>query len=314
MGSRMSDDRHLPVMVNEVLEHLALKADGAYLDLTSGLGGHLKALSQKTNSAARLYGLDKDSKAVEIALENLKGISQSLKIIPSSYSNIETVIKQFEDKKFDGILFDLGLSSYQIDDPDRGFSFRYDGPLDMRFDSESVSKTAADLVNELDEDDLKDIFKDFGEERNARTIAKEIVRERQEAMILTTTQLRNIVNRVVPPPFQVKSLARIFQALRIAVNSELDQLQKTLPIIMNLLNQGARLVFLTYHSLEDRIVKHFFQNEVKGCTCPDRLAVCVCGFTPQLKIITKKAILPTKVEIDKNNRARSAKLRVAEKI
>jgi 16S rRNA (cytosine1402-N4)-methyltransferase len=314
MGSRMSDGHHLPVMVDEVLAHLALKADGAYLDLTSGLGGHLKALSQKTDSAARLYGLDKDSKAVEIALNNLEGISQSLKIIPSSYSNIETVIKQFEDKKFDGILFDLGLSSYQIDNPERGFSFQHDGPLDMRFDSESVNKTAADLVNELDENELKKIFKEFGEERNARKIAKEIVRERQRAMILTTIQLSNLVSRVVPPPFQVKSLARIFQALRIAVNNELEQLQKTLPIIINLLNHGARLVFLTYHSLEDRIVKHFFQNEAKGCICPDRLPVCVCGHTPQLKIITKKAIIPTKAEINKNKRARSAKLRVSEKI
>lgn len=310
----MSDDRHLPVMVEEVLEHLVLKTDGAYLDLTSGLGGHLKALSQNTKSVARLYGLDKDSKAVEIAQYNLKGVSQSVKIVPSSYTDIETVIKQFKDKKFDGILFDLGLSSYQIDDPERGFSFRFDGPLDMRFDSKTVSKTAADLVNELDEDELKKIFKDFGEERNAKKIAKEIVRERQKEMILTTTQLRNLVNRIIPPPFQIKSLARIFQALRITVNNEIEQLEKTLPKTLKLLNQGARLAVLTYHSLEDRIVKQFYSYEAKGCICPDRLPVCACGHTPQLKIITKKAILPTNMEIIKNNRARSAKLRVAEKI
>lgn len=310
----MSDDRHLPVMVNEVLEHLVVKKDGAYLDLTSGLGGHLIALSQNTNSAARLYGLDKDKKAVEIARCNLNGISQAFKIIPSSYTDIKTATKQFEDKKFDGILFDLGLSSYQIDDPERGFSFRYDGPLDMRFDSDSKIKSASDLVNELDENELTRIFKEFGEERNAKKIAKQIVRERQDAMIITTTQLRDIINRVVPPPFQVKSLARIFQALRIAVNKELEQLQSALPQVLSYLKQEGRLVIITYHSLEDRIVKQFFQKEAKGCICPDDIPVCICGHTPQLKIITKKAIAPTKAEINRNNRARSAKLRIAEKI
>ena len=310
----MSEFRHLPIMVEEVVEALTQNKEGVYLDLTVGLGGHLMALGKSLTSGAQLYGLDRDAQAIEIATTNLQELSQTTNLVNASYDEIDEIVNQFDNRSFDGILLDLGLSSMQIDDSRRGFSFQAEGPLDMRFDQEGSDETAADLINNRSEKELTDIFYRFGEERKARRLAKIIVRERQKEMILTTVQLAEIINNETPPPYQTKTLARIFQALRIAVNQELDKLELALPKIIELLNKGGRLAVLTYHSLEDRIIKQFFRNMVDGCTCPEGLAVCVCGWEPVIKIITKKAIAPKNAEIEQNSRARSAKLRVAEKI
>lgn len=301
-------------MVDEVVAYLVSNKDGIYCDLTVGSGGHLKAISKVLNKAACLYGLDKDPSAVIKAKDNLKDCSQLKDIICASYSEIDTVVDRLNIKDFDGILLDLGISSQQIDDPKRGFSFRFDSPLDMRFNPDSETKTAADLINNSSERQLSEIIYKFGEERNANRIARAIVRERQKKMILTTAHLTEIIKKVVKSSFQVKTLARVFQALRIAVNSELEQLEEVLPEGVALLKTGGRIAILSYHSLEDRLVKRFFQQEAKGCICPPEFSVCVCNHKPSLKIITKKAISPRPWEIEQNNRARSAKLRVAEKI
>jgi len=310
----MIDYLHLPVLVDEVVGNLVTKPDGAYLDLTVGLGGHLKAISKATSSGARLYGLDRDGKAVVLAKENLKDCKQTIRLVCASYDTIDEVVGDFENKEFDGILLDLGISSLQLDDPQRGFSFRFDGPLDMRFDSDAESRTAGDLINTLSEKEIAEIIKVYGEERSAGRLARAIVRERQKEMILTTSQLSEIVKRNVKPVHANKSLARVFQAFRIAVNGELERLEEVLPKIVDILKINGRLAVLTYHSLEDRIIKSFFRKLVKGCVCPDSFDICVCGVKPTLKIITRKAIKPSETELTENSRARSAKLRVAERV
>jgi len=314
MAVRENDPQHLPVMAGEVVNLLITNKEGAYVELTSGLGGHLKALAKELDPKARLYGLDKDPAAVELAKKNLASCKQVRKIIRAPYSEIDTVVGQMEDKVFDGILLDLGLSSAQLDDVKRGFSFRLDGPLDMRFDTQSGEKTAADLINSLSEHKLAEIIRSFGEERLARRLARAIVRERQKTLIRTTRQLARIVTETVTPPYQRKSLARVFQAFRIAVNSELEELQDVLPKAFVLLKAGGRLAVISYHSLEDRIVKRFFQKEAKGCICPPELQECVCKPTPRAKIITRKVLTPKEREKEQNPRSRAAKLRVAEKI
>lgn len=310
----MSRAEHSPVLVNEVTSHLAGSTDGAFLDLTVGLGGHIKALAEAVSDKARFYGVDRDSKAVEIAKENLSHLHQTVDLVSASYHTIDSIINNFIDKQFDGILLDLGVSSMQIDQSERGFSFRFDGPLDMRFDSNENLDTAADLVNSLSEVKLSQIFFEFGEERNSRKIAKQIVRERQKEMILTTSRLKDTISSIVPDRFLNKSLARIFQALRIAVNQELDKLKEVLPICVDLLKPTGRLAVISYHSLEDRIVKQSFAAMVKGCTCPPEFPQCVCGKEPLIKRVTRKPIVPSEEEISFNPRARSAKLRVVERL
>lgn len=261
-----------------------------------------------------MYGLDRDPAAVEQAKRTLRNCGNLKGIACSVYGAIDSVVERFDDKTFDGVLLDLGVSSEQLDDPQRGFSFRLEGPLDMRFDRQSGGRTAADLINTLSEKRLAEIIRDFGEEKNAARLARAIVRERQKKMILTTAQLSRIVLQVARAPYQSKSLARVFQALRIAVNRELEQLAEVLPKAVSLLKTGGRIAVLSYHSLEDRIVKRFFRQKAKGCICPEELAVCVCGLEPTLKIVTAKALTPKESERRQNPRARSAKLRVAEKI
>ncbi len=311
---RMNEYSHLPVMVNEIVSFLTLQKDGSYIDLTAGLGGHLKAFSANLSQDAKLFGTDRDRAAVEIARQNLTDCPQQVVIAEVPYSTIDKILPELSVSSFDGILLDLGLSSLQIDDAARGFSFQEDGPLDMRFDPQLSGRTAGDLLNESSEKELTEIFFSYGEEKQARRIAKAIVKERQKGVMETTMQLKQIIDSVIFPPYQKKTLARIFQSLRIALNSELDELKTVLPKLIPLLNQSGRLAVLSYHSLEDRIVKRFFQQMHKGCVCPPEFAVCVCGIEPSLKILTKKALIPTSEEIKANPRARSAKLRVAEKI
>ena len=295
-------------------QYLVTGSNGVFLDLTAGSGGHLRTFAEKSGENARVYGLDRDPAAVARATKNLAGLVQYRKIACAPYLTVDEVVGDFEDREFDGILLDLGLSSTQLDDPERGFSFRFDGPLDMRFAPESGIETAADLINRLSDDKLAKIIKDFGEERMARRIAKAIVRERQIEMILTTARLSQIVRQAVKPPHQNKSLARVFQAFRIAVNRELDQLTDVLPKVVALLKTGGRMAVISYHSLEDRIVKRFIQQQEKGCICPDNFAVCMCGIKPSLKRVTRGADTPGEAEMESNPRARSAKLRVAEKL
>ena len=314
MKQNQSEYSHQPVMVDEVVSYLVTDKDGVYVDLTAGLGGHLRELAKKLNKEARLYGIDKEESALKKAKEKLEDVEQKVELINDTYGNIEHIAEGFRDKKFDGALLDLGLSSWQLDDPERGFTFSGTGPLDMRFDQSAQVPTAADLVNKLNEKGLYEIIRDFGEEKRARQIAAAIVRERQKGMILTSSQLAGIVKSNVNPPHQNKSLARVFQALRIAVNKELETLKAALPIIVSLLNKHGRVAVITYHSLEDRIVKHTFRDLAKDCTCPPGLPQCVCNASPQLKVITRRPVFPSDQEIKSNPRSRSAQLRVAEKI
>jgi len=314
MNRNQSEYLHQPVLADEVVSYLVTDKDGAYVDLTAGLGGHLEELAKKLNKDARLYGIDKDESALKKAKEKLKDVVQKVELINGSYGNIEHIAEGIRDKTFDGALLDLGLSSLQLDDPGRGFTFSGEGPLDMRFDQSAQIPTAADLVNKLNEKGLNEIIRNFGEEKRARQIAAAIVRERQKGMILTSAQLAGIVKSIINPPHQNKSLARVFQALRIAVNKELETLKAALPIIVSLLNKHGRIAVITYHSLEDRIVKHTFRDLAKDCICPPGLPQCVCNTSPQVKVITRRPVFPSDEEISSNPRSRSAQLRVAEKI
>ncbi len=314
MNRKQSEYSHQPVLADEVVSYLVTDKDGAYVDLTVGLGGHLLALAGKLSEKARLYGVDKDQSALNRAKEKLAAVEQKIELVSGSYGDIDHIVEELADKKFDGALLDLGLSSLQLDDPQRGFTFGAEGTLDMRFDQSAQIPTAADLVNKLNEKGIYEIIWDFGEEKRARRIAAAIVKERQKEMILTSSQLARIVKSIVHHPHQTKSLARVFQALRIAVNKELDTLKAALPKIVEILNKGGRIAVISYHSLEDRIVKHTFRNLAKTCVCPPGLPQCVCNVQPQLKLITKRPIIAGDDEIRSNPRGRSALLRVAEKI
>ena len=314
MNPGRNEYEHQPVLVEEIIKLLITDSSGSYIDLTAGLGGHMAALAGRLETDAKLFGIDKDKEALERAAEKLKTLKQSVELKWGSYVEINTVMAEFGVDGFDGALLDLGLSSLQIDKAERGFSFSNDGPLDMRFDKDSAVSTAADLVNNLSERELTQIFREYGEERRSKFVAAGIVRERQEKMILTTSQLADIVRSEIHPPHQVKSLARIFQALRIAVNSELESLKSALPKIVKCLKTGGRLAVISYHSLEDRIVKNCFRNLLGSCTCPPDFPVCVCGAKAEVKLITKKPLYPTEAEISSNPRSRSARLRVVEKV
>ena len=309
-----SERSHVPVLVDEVVRLLATRPNGAYLDLTVGGGGHLRALSGRLDSQARLYGIDRDPEAAATARISLAELPQRVTIVNASYAEAEAVAADLGDALFDGILLDLGLSSLQLDDPDRGFTYRFDGPLDMRFDPQSGDPTAADLINSLEEKELVHLLRTYGEESRARRLAEAIVRERRARMVVTTRQLADIVERIVPHRDLNKSLARVFQAFRIAVNRELETLEAALPRLIELLTAGGRLAVISYHSLEDRLGKRLFQFEAKGCICPPESPVCICGHTPRLRAVTRRPVVPTAVEIANNSRARSAKLRVAERL
>lgn len=314
MPNQPSEYGHLPVLADKVVDLMVTDIGGAYLDLTLGLGGHVEALSDKLESSARIYGVDRDADAVAQAEKRLTGRANVRKLIAASYGDLAGTVEQFEDQKFDGMLVDLGLSSSQLDDPERGFSHRFDGPLDMRFDLVGTGLTAGDLINSWDEKRLTKLIRDFGEDRNAARIAAQIVRERQEGMILTTSQLADIVSQVVREQHRNKTLARVFQAFRIAVNRELEILENALPVFLDHLRAGGRLVVIAYHSLEDRIVKNFFRTQARGCICPPEIPICVCDRIPTIELVTRRVIKAEEAEIRNNPRARSARLRVVQKV
>lgn len=302
---------HISVLADEVIENLNIKEDGIYVDLTLGKGGHSKKILQRLSSKGRLIGLDQDQDALNAAKENLKYFS-NVSFIKSNFENIDKVLEDLGICKIDGALMDIGVSSYQIDNKDRGFSYMNDGPLDMRMDREN-ELTAAKVLNEYPTDQLVRIFSSYGEERYSKTIARKIVQRRAEKPFESTFDLRDLIQKTSrsnePHPEK-----RVFQALRIEVNRELEVLEKTLEKVIDHLDTDGRLCVISFHSLEDRIVKNTFNDLAKDCICPPELPVCVCNHKAKIKIITKKPIVAKKEELDLNSRAKSAKLRVCQRI
>ncbi|MBQ6469436.1 MAG: 16S rRNA (cytosine(1402)-N(4))-methyltransferase RsmH [Lachnospiraceae bacterium] len=307
---------HEPVMLRECLDALCIRPDGIYVDGTMGGAGHSVEIARILGPTGKLIGIDQDEDAVKAASDRLAPYRDRVDIVRDNFRNIRQVMNERNIAHADGILLDLGVSSYQIDNPERGFSYMQDAPLDMRMDRRG-STTAADLVNQLPEGELSRILRDFGEERFAGSIAAKIVREREKAPIRTTGELVRIIRSSIPRKFQDAGghpAKRTFQALRIALNDELSAVEDTVDEMIDLLGSGGRLCIITFHSLEDRIVKNAFRTNEHPCTCPPDFPVCVCGKKPKGKVITKKPILPGKEEMERNPRAKSAKLRVFERI
>lgn len=300
-------------MVDEVANFLITRRDGLYVDLTLGGGGHLKHISGILSDKAVLVGVDRDPEAVAVAGKNLKRLPQKTKIINNTFDRLEMVMSELGSRKIDGILMDLGLSSHQVDSPGRGFSYMQNGPLDMRMGPD-CEMTAEDIINDYSQEQLTLLFRKYGEEKRAGRAAAAVCKYRQEKRISTTALLRKVLEPILSPKYMSASLARIFQAVRIEVNRELTQLERVLPKALFFLGAGGRMVVISYHSLEDRVVKRFFAGEAKGCTCPNEFPVCVCGRTPSVKLLTKRVVKPSQDEAKKNSRARSAKLRAVEKI
>ncbi|MFH2035154.1 MAG: 16S rRNA (cytosine(1402)-N(4))-methyltransferase RsmH [Candidatus Zixiibacteriota bacterium] len=304
---------HTPVMPEETAQLLLSFETEVVLDLTCGGGGHLKYFSDRLSKGATLIGIDRDIEAVTAAAKILKAAPQKIELVNNSFNRIDAVLEQLKIRKVNAILMDLGVSSHQIDKSDRGFSFMADGPLDMRMGADA-ELSAADVINQYSELKLTDIFRRYGEEKRAAVAAREICAARTRGKIETTSQLREILGRILSPRYLNASLARIFQAIRIEINQELDQLKETLPKALEYLSIGGRMAVISYHSLEDRTVKRFFTEEAKGCICPPKLPQCACGRMPTVKILTRKVVTPSDNEIKLNSRARSAKLRAVEKI
>ncbi len=310
--NRTSSYEHTPVLYEEVLAALQPRPRGRYIDATVGLAGHARGILERSSPDGRLLGLDADPDAIAAAQHRLVDFGERCLLVVANFAEMDGVAVEHGFTGVDGVLFDLGVSSMQLDRAERGFSFQAEGPLDMRMDP-AGPETAADLVNELSADELADIFYHYGEERRSRPLARAIVAARAQMPILTTGQLAAIVRRVVPRGAgRINPATRTFQALRIAVNRELEGLERTLPQALDLLQAGGRLAVISFHSLEDRIVKTFMAQEARGCICPPGLPACVCGHQPRLRLVTRKPIVPGPEEMRANPRSRSAKLRVAE--
>lgn len=314
MESRM-EFSHVPVLLREVLEGLNLENDKIYVDCTIGGAGHSEKILENTKNSM-LIGIDQDEDAILASTKRLEKYKSRVKIVRSNFANIKNVLESLNVDKVDGILADLGVSSHQIDTASRGFSFRFDSELDMRMDK-SQSLSAKNVVNEYSEEKLKHIFKDFGEEKFASSIARKIVMERKKEPIETTKQLEKIILSAVPRykgNDGSSNVQRTFQAIRIEVNHELDILENFIRDAESVLNPGGRLVIITFHSLEDRIVKQTFKDLATGCICPSDFPVCVCHRKPKVKIVTNHPITATTEELETNRRSASAKLRVIEKL
>ena len=307
----MPEPPHQPVLYHQIIHALQPRSPGIYVDGTVGAGGHARGILEASSPEGRLLGFDVDTQALAIAEKTLAPFGARVRLVHASYVSLGTTLHSLGWLPVQGILFDLGASSMQFDTPERGFSFREDAPLDMRFDP-NAPRTAADLVNTLPEDELADILYRYGEERAARKIAKAILRARP---IRTTGELASLIENVLPRRGSaIHPATRSFQALRIAVNDELQNIERALPQALEALAPGGRIAVLAFHSLEDRIVKRFFQQESRDCICPPEQPVCTCKHRAALKILTKKPIRPSEEEIRDNPRARSARLRVAEKL
>ena len=308
---------HQPVLLEEVINALQPRTAGIYLDGTVGAGGHAAAILKASWPAGKLFGFDQDQAALAVAKQNLASFGDRVYLLHSNFDQFSLVAKQHQIPPVDGILLDLGVSSMQLDQPERGFSFQEDGPLDMRMDP-GGAQTAADLVNRLAESELADLIYRYGEERYSRRIARAIVKARP---IRRTGELAQLVSRTIGPAkgkggrkAKIHPATRTFQALRIAVNDELGALERALPQAVELLKPGGRLAVISFHSLEDRIVKHYFKREAQDCICPPDQPICTCRHKATIRIITKRPIMPSLAEMNENPRARSAKLRVVESI
>ncbi|NLK74380.1 MAG: 16S rRNA (cytosine(1402)-N(4))-methyltransferase RsmH [Clostridiales bacterium] len=305
---------HKSVLLDETIENLDIKGDGIYVDGTLGGGGHSYYIASKLIKG-RLIGIDQDEAAITAAGNRLKEFQDKVTIVRSNYKDMKNVLKELNVTQVDGILLDLGVSSYQLDTPERGFSYREDAPLDMRMDLRQ-EKTAKDIINQYSEMELYRVIRDYGEDKFAKNIAKHIVQNRKIKPIETTAELTEIIKAAIPMKFRVSTghpAKRTFQAIRIELNRELEVLKNTLEDMVDLLAPGGRLCIITFHSLEDRIVKSFFRTIENPCTCPPDFPVCVCGKKSLGKNITRKPILPSDEELANNKRAKSAKLRVFEK-
>ena len=301
---------HQPVMVEETLEHLAVKRGGTYIDGTVGEGGHAEAIAGEIGSDGRLLGLDLDDGAVAVARRRLAGAEGSVLLLKHSYSHMDEAASDAGVERVDGALLDLGLSSLQLEGSGRGFSFRQDEPLDMRFDA-TEGATAGEIVNTYPQDRLASIIARYGEEPRARAIARAMVQGRPFS---SSHQLADVIAGVVGRTRRVHPATRTFQALRMAVNSELDRLQAGIDSAIGLLKPGGRLVVISYHSLEDRIVKQAFARESRDCVCPPRAPACTCGHAATLRVLTRRPITPSMKEVQANPRSRSARLRAAERL
>ena len=304
---------HVSVMLGEVLDALDVKEHGSYLDCTLGGGGHAKAIAQRLAGDGLIVGIDRDDEAIHAAEEILSDVNCTVKIARGNFGELDNILDGLNVDKLDGIIFDLGVSSHQIDTAQRGFSYTKDSPLDMRMDRRQ-SLTARDVINTYDEARLAKIFRDYGEERFSKRIAAAVCRARKNSPIATTGELVRIIEQTVPRTKNGGHPAkRVFQAVRIEVNGELEILSDALKSAIGRLKIGGRLAVITFHSLEDRIVKDTFKHAAQGCICPKNFPVCVCNHKPEVKILGK-AKIPTTAELESNSRAKSAKLRVVEKL
>ena len=306
---------HVSVLLNETIDSLKIKPDGIYVDGTLGGGGHAYHVAEKLNKKGHLYGIDQDDAAIQAAGERLSEFGDTVTIIRDNYCNAKSALVAQGVAGVDGIVLDLGVSSYQLDTIERGFSYKYDTVLDMRMDKRQTL-SAKEIVNDYSEMDLYRIIRDYGEDQFAKNIAKHIVRARAEKPIETTGELNELIKAAIPAKMRVTGghpSKKTFQAIRIECNKELEVLKDSLDDLITLLNPGGRLCIITFHSLEDRIVKSAFRKNENPCTCPSDFPVCVCGKVSQGKVITKKPILPEEEEIVVNKLSKSAKLRVFEK-
>ncbi len=309
------DFKHVSVLLKETIDGLNINPDGIYVDGTLGGGGHAYEVCKHLSSKGRLVGIDQDSEALEAARERLSEFEDKVTMVRSNYCEIDTILKDLDIDKVDGIVLDLGVSSYQLDNLERGFSYKADAPLDMRMDTRQMI-TASDVVNDYSENELYRIIRDYGEDRFAKNIAKHIVMARKKKPFTTTGELSEIVKESIPMKFQAKGghpAKKTFQAIRIEVNNELKVLKDSIDTMIEHLNPGGRICIITFHSLEDRIVKTKFRENENPCICPPDFPVCVCGKVSKGKVITRKPIIPSEEEIVNNKRAKSSKLRIFER-
>lgn len=309
--------KHVSVLLDECIQGLNIKPDGVYVDCTLGGGGHSYHIASALSEKGRLIGIDQDANAIKAAGERLAQFN-NVTYVHSNFSDIENIYSDLElnSSGIDGFLLDLGVSSHQLDEADRGFSYNYDAPLDMRMDIRRT-KSAKSVVNEYSLEELHKIIRDYGEEKWAKRIAEFIVEERKSKPIETTFELVSVIKKAVPKGARADGphpAKRTFQAIRIEVNGELEILEKTVNSMAQMLNVGGRICIITFHSLEDRIIKNVFRSLENPCTCPREFPVCVCGKAPLVKVLTRKPILPSEQELEVNHRARSAKLRIVERI
>ena len=304
---------HIPVLKETVVNQLVTNTSGTYVDCTVGSGGHAEAILEGLGNSGRVIGLDVDAEAVEGVRKRLTNFGDRVHIAKADFAALRETLKSMGMSETDGVLFDLGLSSMQLDSSPRGFSYRIDGPLDMRMDVSSP-KTARDVVNWYTRNELTRIFRDYGEEKHAARISRAVIKGREGQPIESTSQLAAIIRSVISPRNPQKTLSRVFQAIRIEVNDELRKLKMGLRAAIELVRPQGRIVVISYQSLEDRIIKSVFAQKSKGCLCPPNLPLCACGQTKELQLVTRRALRPSEREMEKNPRARSARLRVAEKV